>query len=648
MRGKTLLPLLILLVSLIHAPRATAQDWVPVTDAEKSMKTNPLDPGSGAVVLFKRGELNVLEKESSNWRTNVHTYTRIKILTEAGRESANVSIDFPKYMRLSKIEGHTIKPSGEIVPLDTSQVFRGTIFSEGKQFAMLQERFTFPAVEPGAIIEYQTDEYVDGVYPPTYYFDTYELGTLASTLKVTVGPRLALAQFPLETTTNKIAVAKAQRAVGFETDYTAQNLRPIRNEPLSVPFRDQAAAVMFTPVEVAFSGQVFPIIKKWDDIADRVSDYVSMMNKNSSQMDKQAKELAAKLPDPKDRAQAIYTYIQKEITSNPVYGIGLGRPMDDILTAKHGDPDEINAMYVSMLKEVKVDANLVLIGAQNWQGSIIKSFPNLGQFSRIVTRVNLKDGSIFVDPSEAAAPFGELPWFEKGVTGVLVKGSKVEDTPVPAGAPEDNLSSTKTTFQVTKDWTATGDVEFSLKGAEAIDFRADMQHEPPEKIEQRLSDYFGYGNGDSQVTNIAHPEFKDPAQPIALKAHLKEKLTEDIGPGDLLLNPWLDDQYSTPLFKASERHSVVRFQNPEKRVSTSVWTLDPAITVQQLPKDVSISNDVGEFSHSCKAEGPTITCTRTFVLKKTNLKNMSEYNDTRLFFDQIAKNDKEVMVLHGN
>ena len=45
--------------------RASAHHWFPVTDAEKNMKTNPLDPGSGAVVLLKRGQINVLERESS-------------------------------------------------------------------------------------------------------------------------------------------------------------------------------------------------------------------------------------------------------------------------------------------------------------------------------------------------------------------------------------------------------------------------------------------------------------------------------------------------------------------------------------------------------------------------------------------------------
>src|ERR1700730_18969872 len=109
--------LVILLMLSIHVPRARAFDWVDVTDAEKNMKSNALDPGAGAVVLFKRGRIEVLEKSSLFWTTRIQTYTRIKIFNDAGREYANVSVDAPKYMRMSKIEGRTILPSGQIMPL---------------------------------------------------------------------------------------------------------------------------------------------------------------------------------------------------------------------------------------------------------------------------------------------------------------------------------------------------------------------------------------------------------------------------------------------------------------------------------------------------------------------------------------------------
>ena len=131
MRSELRIPLLFLLLLVFCVPRAAAFDWDPVTDAEKNMTSNPLDPGSGALVLFKRGDMEVLRINASLWETRIVTYTRIKILTDAGRDAANVELEAPKYLRDTKIEGRTILPSGEIIPLDTSKVFHGVAYRSG-------------------------------------------------------------------------------------------------------------------------------------------------------------------------------------------------------------------------------------------------------------------------------------------------------------------------------------------------------------------------------------------------------------------------------------------------------------------------------------------------------------------------------------
>jgi len=132
MRWKALLPLLVFAILFFHAPPAAAADWDPVTDTEKNMKANPIDPGAGAVVLFKRGQIDVIEKSSLFWTTRILTYVRIKVFNDAGRDAGNVSVEATKFVRISKIEGRTILPSGEIIPLDSSKVFRGVAYTEGK------------------------------------------------------------------------------------------------------------------------------------------------------------------------------------------------------------------------------------------------------------------------------------------------------------------------------------------------------------------------------------------------------------------------------------------------------------------------------------------------------------------------------------
>jgi transglutaminase-like putative cysteine protease len=645
-KAHVLLTLLVLALSF-HAATAAAADWDPITETEKAMKSNPLDPGSGAVVLFKRGRIDVTERTSLFYQTRVQSYVRIKIFNDAGRDAGNVSIESFKTVRVSKIEGRTILPSGEIIPLDASKVFTGKSYQAGKSFAFLETSFTFPSVVPGAIIEYQLEEMEDGLYPAPWIFDTPDTGTIDSSLEVTIAPRLAMNQFPLDTTANKIAIKQSDTVKGSHVSFSVKNLHPIQREPFSLPFRDLATMILFTPTQLAFGNDVYPLITKWDDVGATVTREFDDMQKSEKAARDKAKELAEKASDPRQKAEAIYKYIQQNIISSNLIGVNLGRTADEVINSKRGDPDEINALLVIMLKEVKVDAEMVLVATQNWQ-AMIRGFPNFSQFSRIVTRINFKGGaSMFADPADAGAPFGDLPWFDRGVMGLAVKGTKVQEAPILPGTAEDNTSATRVTVQVRKDWTTEGDVQTEFKGAEAIEYRNDLLEESPENAEKQLTDYFGYGHSDAEISQIVHPEFRDTSQPFVLKAHFREKLTNESGPGELLLNPWLDDQYERPLFKATARHSAVRFNNLEKRVSTSVWQLAPEIKVEQLPKDVKAENDLGGFSHSCVQNAGTVTCTRTFYLKKTLLMTTVEYLNAKKFFDEIAKNDQEVIVLRG-
>jgi hypothetical protein len=645
MRWRLLPSLLVFAILALHVPRAAAAvDWDPVSDAEKSMKANPLDPGAGAVVLFKRGQIDVIEKSSLFWTTRIQTYVRIKVFTDAGREAANVAVEHEKYVRLAKVEGHTILPSGDVIPLDSSKVFNGVKFQEGKHFAVLSTSFTLPSVEPGSIIEYQIDEYEDWFYPAPWIFDTGGYATLQSSLKVTIGPRLGMSNFPMDTTTNKLSVSQTDTVQGTELDYSVKNLRPIVTEPYSLPFRDQATMVLFTPTQLAFSGSVYPIITKWDDLGERFKHELDDMQKTDKETRNKAKELTDKISDPRMKAEAVYAFLQRNMISSNVIGVGLGRPVDELLNAKRADPDEINATYVLMLRDAKIDADLVLLATKNWE-TLARPFPNRSQFSRAITRINLKDGPVFADAADPAAPFGELPWYESGITGLAIKGSKIQEAAIPQGAADDNGSTTSSTMQISKDWTYEGDQEMRMKGAEAIEFRSDFMEEPPDKLQQRMTDFFAYGASDAEVSKVLHPEFQDASQPIVLKAHVKERLTNEIGQGGVLLNPWLGDAYVRPLFKTNVRHSAVRFHYPEKRVMTTTWQLAPEIKVEQLPKDVKIDSDLGGFAHSCTQSGNTVTCTRTYYLKAMALNTTADYLNAKKFFDDVAKQDQEAIVL---
>ena len=240
--------------------------------------------------------------------------------------------------------------------------------------------------------------------------------------------------------------------------------------------------ILFTPSQLAFGGGVYPLITKWDDVGKEVTEELTNMEKSDKEAKNKAKELAEKLPDPRKKAEAIYKYLQQNITSSNLAGVYLGRPADEILSAKRGDPDEINALFYLMLKEVKVDSDYGF-GRHARTGRPWRvAFPNRSQFSRIITRLNFKDGAVFADPADAAVALRRVALVRSGVHGLAVKGSKVQETAIPAGTADDNVSTGKTTMHIAKDWTSEGDTEIDLKGAEAIEFRADLMETAPAEI----------------------------------------------------------------------------------------------------------------------------------------------------------------------
>jgi hypothetical protein len=626
-------------IALICDVPARAFDWDPISQAEKSLSVNPIDPGAGAIVLFKRGDIRV------ETNTKIVTYVRIKILTEAGREHANVSFAARKGLRLSKIEGRTILPSSGIVPLDSSQVHRGRIYESARGAAIIKTSFALPAVEPGAIIEYRMEQNQDGWYRfDPWVFDEPGLATLRSTLKVLVAPPLALAQFPVESTRTKINARESRTVQGDNLDYVVENLAPVRPEPYALPFRNQAAMVIFTPYQLGYGPGSTPLIKKWDDVAEGMNrEYRDAISK-SKEAKKKAREIAGNISDQRARAEALYRFVQRNVAPSGLLGVGLDRTVDEVLAAKQGDQSEINALYVTMVREVNVDADLVLIAARNWQ-TLVGEFPNLSQFSHVITRLNLKEGISAVDAADPGAPFGELPWFETGILGIVVKGNKSQAIGIPVNALEENLTETKLSSELKPGWKVESELAIAMKGAAAMEMRRDMQEEAAETLGQRLTNFLGKGLPDALVADVAHPDFNDSSQPLSLKAHMQYQITEEGGSGRRLLNPWVADRYASPLFKATERYSAVAFEFPEKRTCTSTWRLPAGVTAEQLPTEVRLADELGDFSHSCAQQADVVTCTRNLSLKKLLLQGMDEYRAAKKFFEDIARYDQDVMVL---
>src|SRR5277367_6760034 len=100
--------LLLSLFVTFLATFATSADWPPITPEEQKMTGIAEQPGAPAVILNR--------EENDNDLQHFHaTYMRIKILTEAGREYANIEVPYDRHgSGVSEIAGRTVHADGSV------------------------------------------------------------------------------------------------------------------------------------------------------------------------------------------------------------------------------------------------------------------------------------------------------------------------------------------------------------------------------------------------------------------------------------------------------------------------------------------------------------------------------------------------------
>ena len=129
----------------VHA----SEGFPPISPEELKMTSEPLAPGAPAIILYRQ-----VDRDDNGRTSHEDNYIRIKILTEEGRQRANVELPFSKESEnVVAIRGRTVKPDGSEVPFDGTVFEKSLVKARGLHY--LAKTFTLPDVEVGSIIEYR-------------------------------------------------------------------------------------------------------------------------------------------------------------------------------------------------------------------------------------------------------------------------------------------------------------------------------------------------------------------------------------------------------------------------------------------------------------------------------------------------------------
>jgi Domain of Unknown Function with PDB structure (DUF3857) len=156
-----LFPVLVALVLIItgaDSPNASAggEEWRPVAPADLALKAPIVEPDADAEAIF----WDIRVDDGGENDLVLSHYIRIKIFTERGREQeSKIDIPFLSGTKIKDVAARTINPDGSIVELAKEDVVEKTVVKLSG-LKLRTKSFAFPAIEPGAIIEYKWKEVI--------------------------------------------------------------------------------------------------------------------------------------------------------------------------------------------------------------------------------------------------------------------------------------------------------------------------------------------------------------------------------------------------------------------------------------------------------------------------------------------------------
>jgi hypothetical protein len=630
------------LLSLTATIPVRADDWQPVSPEELQMKSEPQAPKAAAIFLYRQ-----VDRDDANYSEVI--YSRIKILTEEGRDYANVEIPyFEGSERIRSLEARVIHPDGRVVDFDGTVYEKPLLKARGVK--KMSKSFTLPGVEPGSIIEYRYRRVLpEGWAYNSRWLLSADLFTRHAVFSLRPARELLLRwSWPLGLPPDTAEPQKDHGTIRLET----HNVPAFVSEEYMPPEEMMKYRVQFI-YEGEGSGQM-----KQEDYWKAFGKRSNSKAQRFSKPDRALEKEVARLVQPGDsvetiarklyaRAQQIRNLsFERQETEQEVEREKLADNFDagDVLKHGYADADQVEWFLLGLLRAAKIEASLVLVSTRD-DYFFDQRMMNARELNTTVVLVKIDGRDVFLDPGVPFMPFAYLPWNETGVTGLRLDddGGKWVTTTLPG--PTESRVERKVAVKLSSAGALEGKVTVTYTGLEAswrrISERNDDVADRRKFLEQDLE--AGVSTGiDVTLTNA--PDWAGSDTPLVAEFDFRVPGWA-AGAGNRSLLPLgLFNGLEKHMFEHSARVHPLYFTFPYQHSDEIAIELPAAWNVSSVPKARIADIKVAKYDSNAQAAGGTLTIKRNLVLN-TIIVQQKFYPQVRDFFQSVRAGDEDQIVL---
>ncbi|MSP59076.1 MAG: DUF3857 domain-containing protein [Myxococcales bacterium] len=631
------------------AERSSADDLARAyTEAVPAIiaRAGPAKPGAkdSARVLLDLSATRV----HSNGLSETFTQRVVQILDERGaRDQGDVDIRYtPDTQSVEVRAARVYKKSGEVIeaPAQTDRDLSEPWY--GLYYDVRAQSIDFPRLEPGDVIN--VEYLVSDVGRRNLFADYFgELHVLQEGLPRAEGAYVLIApkSRPLYFNQPKLpegaqlTVEKQERGDDMVYSFRTRGVPKVEPEPGMPGFTDVAAYVHVSTY------------RTWEEVASWYWGLAREQLQPDEAIKRAAAETVKGIPkeDERARIRAIYNHV---VTKTRYVGLEFGihgyKPykVSQIYARKFGDCKDKASLLVAMLKEIHVEASLVL--ARTRRGGDLDPFPaSLAPFDHAIAWVPKYD--LFLDGTAEFSGSLELPAQDQDIPVLLVSDPKTGGKGHLARTPVLPPGSNQVTRDLRVELVATGAARVELKmavsGEAAHEWRSHYQSSGERR--ERFEKAENHSHPGAKVTRVEFPTIDDRERPVEVRSQLEVPGWARVEGRDLAM-PALgrEGELLRSYARLSERTHDLILGYPWEQHERVAIALPAGYAPKRLPEARRIDTPFGTFAVTVEGHGQEVLLTTALKVNRHRI-SRAEYAAFRRFcLDVDAAVGQELVITH--
>jgi hypothetical protein len=637
--------------------RSHAADWPPIAPDEQSMTSVPDQPGVSAIILSRQ--------ETDDDTLHYHgVYTRIKVLTEAGRKYADVELPYNRRgFTIEQVSGRTVHADGTVVPFEGKPFDKVVV--KGHNLRIQVKAFSLPDVQVGSILDYRYNlRYADNSLRAPEWTIQSEIPEKKVTFKY----------IPFQFKGNNyVEIARGRTANGvawtpFLPVGHAPKLQtgPTGNNSIDLQMENVPALVdePFTPPANPLRWRVhfyYQAELKQEDYWKKEGkfwnkDVESFLNRQKG-VPEAVTQTVASSDTPEAKVRKIYAFVSglenrsyvPKRTEQEQQALGLkeNQGVDDVLRQKSGYHDELNRLFVAMVRSAGIQAVMMWVSDRG-EDFFSPQFLSTDQLDAEIAAVQLDGKDIFLDPGTKYTPYSLLSWHYAGCQGLRQNGDKGADiAETPSTTYKQAIIQRVANLKLNDQGIAEGTVVIGFSGLEALIRRQEGNKTDAEGRKKMLEDEVrSWLPGGTEVTLNNDPTWDKTTDQMIARFAVSGPLALSAGKR-WIVPVHVFEVNDKPRFSAAQRTNPIYFDYPSREIDEVHIALPPSIEVESLPPSTHAKMEYALYATDQKSEGSNgIVATRDLAMAGFVF-TAAEYKDIKGFYDQVKAGDDQPLVLKG-